>query len=108
MKPNCCFPNKLEDIDVLELASKLEAGCPKAHYYIGNLWYDKRQYDKAKNAWEKAAELDPEFSNSIFAICHWFTTISIRNLKKQEKPWNVHFFLGYDRQQGISGTGSAA
>lgn len=79
MKPNCCFPNKLEDIDVLELASKLEAGCPKAHYYIGNLWYDKRQYDKAKNAWEKAAELDPEFPTV-------FRNLSLVYYNKYQKP----------------------
>ena len=43
----CCFPNRLEDIKALELAMKLQPELPKAYYYIGNLWYDKRQYDKA-------------------------------------------------------------
>ncbi|MER8245007.1 tetratricopeptide repeat protein, partial [Acinetobacter baumannii] len=32
-----------------------------AYYYIGNLWYDKRQYEKAKEVWEKSAELDNNF-----------------------------------------------
>ena len=57
----CCFPNRLEDIKVLELAMKLQPEFPKAYYYIGNLWYDKRQYEKAKEVWEKSAELDNNF-----------------------------------------------
>ena len=57
----CCFPNRLEDIRALELAMKLQPELPKAYYYIGNLWYDKRQYDKAKEVWEKSAELDDKF-----------------------------------------------
>ena len=59
--PYCCFPNRLEDIAVLELAAKLQPQLPKAFYYVGNLWYDKRQYDKAKTAWETSAELDAQF-----------------------------------------------
>ena len=57
----CCFPNRLEDIKALELAMKLQPELPKAYYYIGNLWYDKRQYDKAKEVWEKSAKLDDKF-----------------------------------------------
>ena len=59
--PNCCFPNRLEDIDVLEWAIKTESDYSKAYYYIGNLWYDKYQYGKAKAVWEKAAMLDAHF-----------------------------------------------
>lgn len=59
--PYCCFPNRLEDIAVLELSAKLQPQLPKAFYYVGNLWYDKRQYDKAKTAWETSAELDAQF-----------------------------------------------
>lgn len=59
--PYCCFPNRLEDIPVLELAEKLRPELPKAYYYIGNLWYDKRQYDRARQAWEKSAELDDTY-----------------------------------------------
>ena len=52
--PYCCFPNRLEDITVLQMAAKLQPELPKAYYYIGNLWYDKRQYEKAKALLEKA------------------------------------------------------
>lgn len=57
----CCFPNRLEDINVLEIAIKLQPKLPKAYYYLGNLWYDKRQYDKAKIAWETSAKIDDRF-----------------------------------------------
>ena len=61
VNPYCCFPNRLEDITVLELAEKLQPELPKAYYYIGNLWYDKRQYEKAKEAWETSAKLDATY-----------------------------------------------
>ena len=59
--PYTCFPNRLEDIRVLTEAQRLRPELPKAWYYLGCLWYDKRQYEKAKDAWERAAELDPSF-----------------------------------------------
>ena len=34
---------------------------PKAHYCLGNLWYDKRQYPEAIAEWEKSIELDDTF-----------------------------------------------
>lgn len=34
---------------------------PKAHYYLGNLWYDKRQYTEAIAEWEKSVEQDDTF-----------------------------------------------
>ena len=59
--PYCCFPNRLEDITVLQLAAKLQPELPKAYYYIGNLWYDKRQYEAAQEAWETSAKLDDTY-----------------------------------------------
>ena len=59
--PYCCFPNRLEDITVLQLAAKLQPELPKAYYYIGNLWYDKRQYEKAQEAWENSAKLEDTY-----------------------------------------------
>jgi tetratricopeptide (TPR) repeat protein len=59
--PSGCFPNKLEDIAVLQMTSKLNATDAKAAYYLGNLWYDKRQYDEAIAAWESAVQRDDSF-----------------------------------------------
>lgn len=55
------FPNKLEDISVLQYAIRLNPSGAKAYYYLGNLYYDKIQYEVAKDLWEKSAELDSRF-----------------------------------------------
>lgn len=56
-----CFPNKLEDIAVLRSAMTLRADDAKAPYYLGCLWYDKRQYDEAMAYWERSADADGNF-----------------------------------------------
>ena len=56
-----CFPNRLEAVLALENAKE---ACPhgaKAPYYLGCLYYDKRQYDAAIGNWELSAKLDPCF-----------------------------------------------
>jgi tetratricopeptide (TPR) repeat protein len=52
--PDGIFPNRLEDIAVLEAATKANPADYKAFYYLGNLWYDKRQYQNAIAAWESS------------------------------------------------------
>lgn len=56
-----CFPHRLEDILVLELAKALCPTLPKAYYYLGCLWYDKKQYDLAIENWEASRDLDSSF-----------------------------------------------
>jgi tetratricopeptide (TPR) repeat protein len=58
---NGCFPNRLEDIAVLQLATKVNTNDAKAPYYLGNLWYDKRQYEEAITQWELSAQRDDRF-----------------------------------------------
>lgn len=59
--PLYCFPNKLEDIAVLNKALEVNPQGAKAYYYLGNLYYDKLQFEKATVLWEKSVELDSEF-----------------------------------------------
>lgn len=59
--PTYCFPNKLEDIAVLEGAVEKYAQGAKAYYYLGNLYYDKLQFEKATALWEKSIELDDDY-----------------------------------------------
>lgn len=55
-----CFPNQLEDIAVLQFA--IEKGClKKAPYYLGNLYYDKLQWQEAVEMWELSRKNAPEF-----------------------------------------------
>jgi tetratricopeptide (TPR) repeat protein len=57
----CCFPNRLEDVVALERAKRENPQGAKAPYYLGCLYYDKRQYDLAIENWELSAQLDPSF-----------------------------------------------
>ncbi|MBE9583219.1 DUF5107 domain-containing protein [Mucilaginibacter sp. JRF] len=59
--PYLCFPDRLEDIAVLQLAIQLNPVDAKAPYYLGNLFYDKRQYDEAITNWELSAKIDGSF-----------------------------------------------
>ncbi len=61
MSPYCCFPNKLEDIAVLEAAIRLNPDGAKAYYYLGCLYYDKLQYEQAILLWEKSEKRDDSF-----------------------------------------------
>lgn len=59
--PLYCFPNKLEDILALEYAIANNPADAKAPYYLGCLWYDRRQFEAAASLWEKSARLDNSF-----------------------------------------------
>lgn len=56
------FPNKIEEIIILQAAIAINPSDAKASYYLGNLWYDKRQYDEAIECWEKSIRLDDSFA----------------------------------------------
>lgn len=59
--PDLCFPNRIEDVNVLKLAIDYNQADAKAPYYLGCLWYDKRQYDDAIAMWELSANRDNSF-----------------------------------------------
>ena len=61
VRPDCCFPNRLEDVVALTLAKTLNPDGARAPYYLGCLYYDKRQYDEAIENWECSARIDPLF-----------------------------------------------
>lgn len=56
-----CFPHRLEDMQVLQEACAISEWDAMAPYYLGCLYYDKKRYDDAINAWEKCAHLRPDF-----------------------------------------------
>ena len=62
ISPDYCFPNRLEDAEILGFLMELpfveDARIP---YYLGCLYYDKRQYDVAIRNWECSAKLEPNF-----------------------------------------------
>lgn len=56
-----CFPNKLEDIAVLEDAISISNYAPKANYYLGCLFYDKLQFAHSVALWEESERQDDQF-----------------------------------------------
>lgn len=57
-----CFPNKLEDIPVLQYATEQNPEGGNAYYYLGNLFYDKLQYATAISYWERSAEVNSQYA----------------------------------------------
>jgi tetratricopeptide (TPR) repeat protein len=60
-KPDYCFPNKLEEIIVLQFAVDANPLDDRAYYYLGNLWFGMRQYPEAIEAFEKSISINPSF-----------------------------------------------
>jgi len=62
MSSDYCFPNKLEEVVVLEAAIDTNPNDAKALYYLGNFWYASSQYDEAKVCWTASIKIDAYFS----------------------------------------------
>jgi tetratricopeptide (TPR) repeat protein len=59
--PDRCFPNSLDSLLALETALKLNPRDARAAFYLGNLWYDKRQVPEATALWERSRRTHPSF-----------------------------------------------
>jgi tetratricopeptide (TPR) repeat protein len=57
-----CFPARLEEMVILQAAIAANPRDAKAHYYLGNLLYDRRRHDEAIKLWKRSVKLDPTFS----------------------------------------------
>lgn len=75
--PDYCFPNRVEEIRILEAAIRTLSRAPMAHYYLGNLFYDKKQYQTAITHWETAVS-----GKSDLAMA--FRNLSIAYFNKQK------------------------
>jgi len=61
LRPDYCFPSRVEEVIILQNAIELNKGDAKAAYYLGNYWYANQQYDNALELWEKSAGLNNSF-----------------------------------------------
>lgn len=61
MPPEKCFPNRIEEVNILQDAMKVNPSDSLAPYYLGNFWYAARQYDEATVCWEKSKELNNKY-----------------------------------------------
>lgn len=60
-KPDYCFPNRIEDVPVLQVAISFNPADGFAPYYLGNFWYANRQYKDAIMSWEKSVTINNNF-----------------------------------------------
>lgn len=77
--PDFCFPNQAEAVVVFEWAKRQNPSDSKAPYYLGNFWYNARQYDDAVANWELSAKLDDSFP-----IVH--RNLALAYFNKQNQP----------------------
>lgn len=61
---SCCFPNRTEEVLILESAIRVLEKAPRAHYYLGCLLYDKKQNEKAIRHWLISTEEEQSFAMS--------------------------------------------
>lgn len=100
-----CFPNRVEEIPILESAIRLLTKAPHAHYYLGCLLYDKKQNQKAIRHWESCVKQEP-----TFAMGHRNLAIASYNKEKniekalasmkqalELEPEHSRFLLEYDQ-----------
>ncbi len=59
--PIYTFPNKLEEIAILNTAIEVNPKGAKAYYYLGCLYYDKLQFEKSIALWEESRKLDDQY-----------------------------------------------
>ncbi|HTE28727.1 MAG TPA: DUF5107 domain-containing protein [Chryseolinea sp.] len=73
-----CFPNKIEEIFILQAALEKNSGDYIAAYALGNLWYDKRQYENAIHCWEQSIAANKNFATA-------YRNLSLAYYNKQNK-----------------------
>lgn len=79
-----CFPNRIEDVPVLQMAMEKNPADPRAPYYLGNFWYDKRQYAEAISCWERSVAVDSSFPT----VHRNLSLASFNKLNQPEKALN--------------------
>jgi hypothetical protein len=62
--PDLVFPNRLEDLAVLEETVSKNPTDGRAWFYLGNLLYDKKRYSEAASSWEKSVAIEPALATA--------------------------------------------
>ena len=60
--PEYFFPNRPQEIEILQAALARRPDDARASYALGNLYYDRRRYEEAISLWETAARAEPGFA----------------------------------------------
>ena len=86
MSPDYCFPNRLEAVLALRVAEAENPADAHAPYYLGCLYYDKRQYDLAIAGWQESARRD-----DTYAIT--WRNLALAALNKQQDEENAVTYM---------------
>lgn len=65
MPSDKCFPNRIEEVNMLQDAIRVNPKDSKAPYYLGNFWYAFRQYAEAVACWELSIALNDRFPTAL-------------------------------------------
>jgi len=78
------FPNRLEAILALRTAIDLNPDDANAAHLLGNLFYDKRQYDLARYYWKSASRINPTFPTTWRNLAlYYFNKLGDKDLALQ-------------------------
>jgi tetratricopeptide (TPR) repeat protein len=77
--PDRCFPNNPQSLLALQMGATQNPGDAHAFYYLGNLWYDKRQVAEAARCWEAARRANPRMPTV-------HRNLALVYFNKQERP----------------------
>ena len=84
LSPEKCFPNRIEEVNILQNAISLNPNDAKAPYYLGNFWYAFRQYDNAIQCWENSVEIDDQFPTVLRNLALAYFNKSGNKVRAQE------------------------
>ncbi len=91
------FPNTLEEMLILENAVRVLGDAPMASFYLGNLLYDKGQYERAAQCWRTAAERLPSF-----AMAHRNLSIALYNKEGDARAALAEIVTAQELEPGYS------
>ena len=94
MPKEYCFPNRLEEVIVLQSAIRDNGSDAMASYYLGNFWYAAKQYDEAQRCWETSVGI--EDSNPI---CHRNLALLYYNKTGQKDLAKKHLEQAFDLER---------
>jgi tetratricopeptide (TPR) repeat protein len=81
--PQYCFPNLIEEIEILQAAIAADPADARAPYYLGNLFYDRKRHEEAIELWELSARLDSSFATVWRNLA--FAYFNIRHQKDEAR-----------------------
>ena len=100
MSTDLCFPSRVEEKLILEYGISLLPAAPKAHYFLGELLYDKKQYEEAVKHWRAAVAQLPSLAPAHRNLSIAYYNHGDKNLAAPEiaeacrlEPENSRFLL---------------